>query len=130
MPLVTALYAGILGLMSIALGVPIGRLRGKYGVSLGDGGHPDLLLAMRRHGNFMEWIPLTLTLLALLELAGIGHQWIHALGGALVIVRVFHAAGLQVASIQSLGRFVGAAGTALIVVIESIWLIVRYCTAG
>jgi hypothetical protein len=126
MPAVIALYAGILGLMSIAIGLPIGGLRGKLNVSLGDGGNPDLQLAIRRHGNFMEWVPLALLLIALLEMSGVSKLTIHSLGAGLVAARIFHAAGLQANTMQGIGRLVGAAGTALIVVVTSVWLLVRF----
>ena len=63
MPVVTMLYAGLLGLMAVAVAVPAGRLRGQTGVSIGDGGNAELLLAIRRHGNFAEWVPLALILI-------------------------------------------------------------------
>jgi uncharacterized membrane protein YecN with MAPEG domain len=52
MPIVTALYAGLLGLISMGVAFPAGSLRGKLNISVGDGGNRDLLLAMRRHANF------------------------------------------------------------------------------
>jgi uncharacterized membrane protein YecN with MAPEG domain len=126
--MIVTLYAGLLGLMSIAIGFPIGQLRGKLKVSLGDGGDQRLLLAIRRHGNFMEWVPFALLLIALLEINGVAKLAIHALAAGLVLARLFHAVGLKHDSIEGVGRLVGAAGTALIVVISSIWLIVRFAT--
>jgi uncharacterized membrane protein YecN with MAPEG domain len=64
MPAVTAFYAGLLGLMAIAIAFKAGRLRGRLNVPIGDGGNRDLLLAMRRHANFAEWAPLALVLIA------------------------------------------------------------------
>jgi uncharacterized protein len=129
MPAVTALYAGVLGLMSIALGFPIGQLRGRLNVPLGDGGNANLLLAIRRHANFMEWVPLTLLLIALLEMGGVARVPIHCLAAGLVAARILHAAGLRADTMQGVGRLVGAAGTAIIVVVTSVWLIVRFVTA-
>jgi hypothetical protein len=54
MPTITPLYAGLLGLMSIALAFMAGRLRESAKISIGDGGNTELLLAMRRHANFVE----------------------------------------------------------------------------
>jgi uncharacterized membrane protein YecN with MAPEG domain len=54
MPIVTVLYAGLLGLISMGVAFPAGSLRGKLNISVGDGGNRDLLLAMRRHTNFTE----------------------------------------------------------------------------
>jgi uncharacterized membrane protein YecN with MAPEG domain len=65
MPVVTAFYAGLLGLMTIAVAFPAGSLRGKLNIALGDGGNTDLLLAMRRQANFVEYVPMALILIAL-----------------------------------------------------------------
>ena len=140
MPVITALYAGILGLMSIVLALGAGSLRGKLKVSIGDGGHPELLLAMRRHGNFVEFVPLALILIGLLEMNGVGatalHALgnvhgrqapymaaIHALGAALVLARVCHATGLKADTLAGPTRAIGAVGTMLVVVVASVWAI-------
>jgi uncharacterized membrane protein YecN with MAPEG domain len=98
MPIVTALYAG----------------------------NPALLLAMRRHANFAEWVPLALMLIALLELNGVSTRAIHSLGAALVIARLLHAIGLKSDTMQSVGRGFGAMATALITVTASVWLLVVF----
>jgi uncharacterized membrane protein YecN with MAPEG domain len=126
MPIVTALYAGLLGLMSIAVSYPAGSLRGKLNIPFGDGGNKDLLMAMRRQANFVEYVPLALLLIALLEMNGASKLPIHVLGAGLVIARVCHALGLRSDTMQAPGRLVGAAGTVLITVVTSIWLVVRF----
>ncbi|MGO9950368.1 MAG: MAPEG family protein [Steroidobacteraceae bacterium] len=126
MPIVTALYAGLLGLLAVAVAFPAGMLRGKLNISVGDGGNPALLLAMRRHANFAEWVPLALILIALLELNGVSTRAIHSLGAALVIARLLHAIGLKSDTMQSVGRGLGAMATALITVTASVWLLVVF----
>jgi uncharacterized protein len=126
MPIITALYAGLLGLVAFGVAFPAGRLRGRLGISVGDGGNNDLLCAMRRHANFAEWVPLALLLIALLELNGAPAAAIHALGAVLVLSRIAHAVGLRPDSIKSLARLLGAAGTVLVMTVASIWLIVLY----
>jgi uncharacterized protein len=126
MPIITALYAGLLGLVSVGVSFVAGSLRGKLGVSLGDGGNKDLLLAMRRHANFIEYVPLALILIALLEMNGVGARNLHILGAALVIARLAHAVGIKADSMKSPGRVVGAAGSALITAVASVWLIVLF----
>jgi hypothetical protein len=37
MPAITVLYAGLLGLMSIAVAIPPGKMRTEKGISVGDG---------------------------------------------------------------------------------------------
>ena len=124
--MITALYAGILGVMSIVLAFGAGSLRGKTGISIGDGGNTQLLLAMRRHGNFVEYVPMALILIGLLEVAGVSNLAIHILGAGLVVARVFHAVGLKADTIENISRAVGAAGTALVILVASIWAIVSY----
>ena len=126
MPTITLLYAGILGLMSITISAMAGSLRGKTGISIGDGGNQDLLLAMRRHANFVEYVPLALIIIVLLEASGVSGTAIHALAGSLVVTRACHAFGLQADTMQGVGRLIGAAGTALVTVVASIWSIVAY----
>ncbi len=50
---VAATLAG-LGLLITGLSLHVSRLRLRHGVGLGDGGHKDLLVAMRAHGNALE----------------------------------------------------------------------------
>ena len=126
LPQITILYAGILGLVATGLAAFAGSMRGKTKISIGDGGNQELLLAMRRHANFVESVPLLLILFALLEMNGVGDVPMHIMGAGLVVARVAHAVGLKADSVQNLGRFVGAAGTALLTVVASIWAIVTF----
>ncbi len=56
MPIVTALYAGLLGLLAFGVAAPAGHLRGKLGIQFGDGGNSALQFAMRRFGIRAETI--------------------------------------------------------------------------
>ena len=126
MPVITALYAGLLGLISLAIAFKAGSLRGKLGVSIGHGDSKELLLAMRRQANFVEYVPLALILIGLLELNHVTPYAIHAMGASLVVFRVCHAMGLQADSMKNAGRFIGATGTALLTLVASIWAIVVF----
>ena len=84
---ITALYLALFAVLSGALAFPAGRLRGSTGISVGDGGNPDLLLAMRRHANFVEYVPLLLVMLAALELNGASATVLHGIGGSLFVAR-------------------------------------------
>ncbi len=126
MPITTALYAGLLGLVAFGVAFAAGQMRGRLNVSVGDGGNPALLCAMRRHANFAEWVPLALILIALLELNGVSALSIHWLGAVLVISRILHAVGLKPDTMKTVPRFIGATGTVLVTTIASIWLIILY----
>ena len=123
MPEITLLYAGILGLIAVAVAFPAGRLRGATGISVGDGGNPELTLAMRRHANFAESVPILLILLALLELNGVGQTGMHAMGGLLTVFRIAHAIGLKTDNISHPARGIGAGGTALLTIVAAGWAI-------
>ncbi len=122
------LYAGILGLMNFLIATRPGFMRGSTGISVGDGGNPQLLLAMRRHANFAEWVPLALLLIALLETQGVSATVIHSLGASLVVARAAHAIGIKGDTVQGAGRAIGAFGTALVTIVTSVWLLVEYFT--
>ena len=126
LPSITLLYAGVLGIMAIGLAFGAGSIRGKHGIPIGDGGRPDLHAAMRRHGNFIEWVPMILILFGLLEMHGAGTVAMHAMGAALVVSRILHAIGLNAQSIQSIPRAIGAGGTVIIMLVASVWAIVIF----
>ncbi len=62
---------------------------------------------MRAHANFIEYVPMALILLGLLELSGLGATWLWIAGGTLLLGRVLHAVGLSRSSGVSFGRFWG-----------------------
>ncbi len=71
-PLISAATAGFLIIMQTVLMMTVVTARRRNRQSLGDGGHHDLLVAVRRHGNFAENAALFLVGFTLLELAGGG----------------------------------------------------------
>lgn len=94
MPL-TAFYAGLLGLFYLALAVNVIRSRGALKVNLGDGGREILQRRIRAHGNFAEYVPLALLLLALAETGGLAPWALHVLATALLLGRLAHAWALS-----------------------------------
>jgi hypothetical protein len=109
---VTALYGALSALLLVALGMNVSRLRGKYQVFRGDGGHDELQSAIRVHGNNAEHIPLVLILLLVAELCGGSSVTLHVFGGALVVARLLHALGLT--RRLTAAQVPGALGTYLI----------------
>ena len=92
---VTPIYAAIFALMMVGLSFYVIKMRYKHRVALGDGGNKDMLRAIRAHGNFIEYVPMALILLALLELNGESAAMLHGFGGTLVVARISHAPGLN-----------------------------------
>jgi hypothetical protein len=91
---VTALYGAVSALLILGLGLNVSRLRGKYNTFRGDGGHAELIGAVRAHGNSVEHVPLLLVLLLAAELCGGSSTVLHIFGGALVVSRLLHAVGV------------------------------------
>ena len=92
---VTLLYGGLAGLLVTLLGVNVSRLRGLHRVGVGMPVPPEMARPWRAHGNAVEWVPLGLVLLLLLELTGrVGRVPLHVLGGTFLLARVLHAGGL------------------------------------
>lgn len=77
------------------LGMRIGKLRYALGVSVGDGGHETLMRRMRAQANFLESTPLTLLLVAAIELAGKGGAWLAPAGAVFILGRVAHGIGMD-----------------------------------
>ncbi len=104
---ITPLYAGLLGLWFLLLSIHVIRFRWA-GISLGDGGRPEVNRAIRGHGNFAEYVPLVLLLMALLETGGVIAPWvIHLIGLMLLIGRVLHAIALSFTQRWMPGRIGG-----------------------
>ena len=92
---VTPVYAGLLALLFIFLSVRVIGMRRSARVALGDGGNPALLRRQRVHGNFAEYVPLALILMALAELQNPPGWMIHAIGIPLLLGRAAHAYGVS-----------------------------------
>jgi len=95
MLIVTSIIAAVLTTVFIRLSFNVIGLRRKNKVGLGSGGHEDLERAIRAQGNFAEYVPFGLILLACLELNG-ATWWLVAIPGlALIIGRLIHAIGIN-----------------------------------
>jgi uncharacterized membrane protein YecN with MAPEG domain len=95
MLLITSLITSVLTIIFIKLSFAVIGLRRKNKVGLGSGGHEDLERAIRAQGNFAEYVPIGLILIACLELNG-APWWLVALPGiSLIIGRLIHAVGIN-----------------------------------
>ena len=95
MLLMTSIIAAILTIIFVKLSFAVIGLRRKNKVSLGSGGYDDLERAIRAQGNFAEYVPIGLILIACLELNG-APSWLVILPGiALIIGRLIHAKGIN-----------------------------------
>jgi uncharacterized membrane protein YecN with MAPEG domain len=95
MLLVTSIIAAVLAIIFIKLSFAVIGLRRKNKVGLGSGGHEDLERAIRTQGNFAEYVPLGIILIACLELNG-APWWLVAIPGvSLIVGRLIHAKGMN-----------------------------------
>lgn len=124
--MVVLLYTGLLGLMMLALTYNVIRNRLKHKVPLLTGNdNPEMLKAVRIHGNFAEFVPFALLIMGFAEYNGAPGWFIHALGIALVAGRVLHVWGLSGTIGTSPGRLWGSILTHVVYLAGSlacIWL--------
>ncbi|SEO89145.1 MAPEG family protein [Aquisalimonas asiatica] len=93
--MVWPIYAALLGIVFVLLSVRTLRLRKRLRIAVGDGGNALMLRAMRVHGNFAEYVPLALLLIAGAEVLSAPAVLVHGLGIALLVGRVVHAFGVS-----------------------------------
>lgn len=129
MLIVTTLTACILTALFIHLSFAVIRLRRHHRVGLGSGGVDELERAIRAQGNFVEYVPIALILLACLELNG-APLWVTAiLGIALVTGRVIHAKGINQPPPHFTNRIIGMRFTIttliMLVVFNLVWLLLQ-----
>lgn len=116
--MITGMYAALAALMIVALARNVISLRRQHKVALGDGGQQDLLAAIRAHANAVEYLPIGLLLLLLLELSQ-GPAWlIHLLGSLFIIGRLIHANGVSKAIITR--RIIGMQFTIWLLIIMAV----------
>ncbi|MDX1524824.1 MAG: MAPEG family protein [Pseudidiomarina maritima] len=120
---VSLLYAGLLTLLYIVLAIDIIRLRWRHRVGIGTGNAQDLEVAVRIHGNFSEYVPLSLLLLVLMDLTGASASLLHGLGALLFVARISHALGLKLSIGTSWARTVGVLGTFITLMLQAGYMI-------
>lgn len=95
MLIVTSIIASVLTIIFIRLSFAVIGLRRRNKIGLGSGGHDDLERAIRAQGNFAEYVPFGILLIACLELNG-APWWLVAIPGITLIVgRLIHAVGIN-----------------------------------
>jgi len=119
----TTLYSLPLIAIWLILWMRVSGARSSLNISFGDGGNLALLQKIRQHGNFIEWVPLTLLLMVLAEAQGTTSPWLHAAGALLVIGRIAHPFGLKPDNAGHPLRYVGNGTNFLAVVVLAICLV-------
>lgn len=117
--MITSLYAALSGILLLALSSRVVNGRRTHKIGLGDGGNDELQRLIRVQANFVEYTPMILVLILLVEMNGNSAELVHGLGIALVISRVLHAVGLTGTAGISMPRFIGTLGTWMTLAIAS-----------
>lgn len=129
MLIVTTVIACILTTFFIHLSFAVIRLRRHYKVGLGSDGIDDLERAIRAQGNFIEYVPIALLLLACLEFNGAPLWLVAILGIALVAGRIIHAKGINQPPPHFTNRIIGMRLTItsliMLVVFNLVWLLIQ-----
>lgn len=110
---ITITIAAAATLINLWLGIRVSRLRRLHSVSVGDGGNAQVGARMRAHANFVEYTPLFLILLGLVEAARGTSTWLWAAAILFVVGRLAHPFGMDRPGANLL-RLVGIALTWLV----------------
>ena len=124
---ITLMYASIMAIFALVLSFSAGSFRGKTGVSILHGEPVNMELAekVRRHQNFLEYVPLFLIVFGAIELTGGSSLFLYIVGDLIIIARIAHAIGLKHDNMAHVGRLIGAGGTALLTLVAAgygLWL--------
>ena len=110
---ITLTMAGASALINFWLALRCARVRMATGVMLGDGGDPRVIAKMRAQANFLEYTPIVLILLALIEFAAGTHTWLWLAGIVYLLARLAHVFGLERQGTNPL-RLIGIGGTMIV----------------
>jgi len=127
---ITPYYAAVLALLFIILSVRTIKSRREHKVAIGDGGEKSILRASRVHANFSEYVPLTLLLIAMLEIQSYSDWIIHGLCIALLAARIAHAYGVSQSNENFKFRIFGTATTINIIAICAFLLLAKPFLVG
>ena len=92
---VTSIIAALAALLYIALAMRVFGVRRSDKVSLGDAANKTLETRIRQHGNFNEYVPLALILMAIAEFQNAPRLLLIVLGLAILGGRLAHVYGLE-----------------------------------
>lgn len=91
---ITAFWIAVAAIALVALSLPVALHRKRSLTSLGDGGDSMLQRRIRAHGNFTEYVPLGLLVIAAVEACGYASWIVWAVSGLLALGRLSHAIAL------------------------------------
>jgi uncharacterized membrane protein YecN with MAPEG domain len=129
-PIIVPGYAAIFVFFFVFLAVRVIRMRQKYMVGIGAGGHADLERASRVHANFAEYVPFAILLLAFMEMQSQSRWLIHILAIVLFVGRLIHAYGVSQQNENIALRGAGIMLTFGVMIVAAIVLLINALRAG
>ena len=117
---ITLITAGLAGLILIWLSLKVSLWRVKTKTLIGSGGSAELERAIRAQGNFVEYAPLMMILLGLLETGGALPLFVLILAATFLVGRLSHAHGIANFARGNAFRAVGTVLTWLSVAVGSL----------
>ncbi|HTV67370.1 MAG TPA: MAPEG family protein [Rhizobiaceae bacterium] len=112
---VTSMVAALAAAALVFLSISVSLRRKRVGVRLGLSDDPTLMRRIRAQGNFIEYVPLALIVLALAEYRHAPAVLLWTIAGLLVVGRGLHYAGIVTATTPlSAPGMVGTYGALLV----------------
>jgi uncharacterized membrane protein YecN with MAPEG domain len=120
------LLGGAFALMMVPLSLLVSLKRFELKVAYGDGGDRVLGARIRTHGNFIEYAPLSLMVLALVEIADGPPRLVWALAFMFLFARLVHALGMLVLYRSPVARGIAMLTQHAGFVIAGAWLLTHW----
>ncbi|HLV49155.1 MAG TPA: MAPEG family protein [Aliidiomarina sp.] len=120
---ITSLFAALLTLLLLVLSFRIIAIRRRERIGIGIGESKPLAVAVRIHGNFTEFVPMAVILLAFMEFANASAMMLYICGSVLFLARISHAIGLSKSVGTSAYRAFGVLGTFGVLLFQAAYLI-------
>ncbi len=118
-PLITATYAAILAILFVIMSFYVIVTRARTNILVGHEDNMTMLVAMRRHGNMVEYVPFAILMMGLAEMTGLGATWLHVCGLALIAGRLIHPIGVNETKSALAARVAGVLATMVAILVPA-----------
>lgn len=127
---ITGIYAALAALLMVVLAVRVMLRRRSTLIGIEHGDDHELRKRIRVHANAVEYLPIGLILLLIIEINQTQPMLVHAFGITLIVARVLHAIGLSKTSKVSFGRAAGILLSLLVLLAMALLLLWQFATAA
>jgi len=128
-PIIVPTYAAILVLIFVFLSARVIQMRASAKIGIGTGNDPAMERRIRVHGNFSEYVPLSLLLLTFMEMLHLSRYLIHVLCIVLIVARIVHAIGVTPVNENFPMRVGSVLATFAVLVIAALALLIHVLLA-